>query len=239
MASPWRAVLTALGAMLLAISSLGGSYAVAVVVAALGCAFAVGWPALVGVPAQRGSSIVIAAAALAAVLVVVISHSPAYLSLVLAFGVTAAFLQQMLRRDERHRLVEGMSATVTGIVVVTSGSGWILAFSDRVGDEAILIALAALVLAAAITALPSNTLILAGVAGLTGAGFGVGFGVLMPNMTLLTGFLAGLVSGGMMALTHVVLGGFPAVNRWRVAMAAALLPVLVLGIPLHLIAAIG
>lgn len=239
MASSSRAVMTALAAVLLALASLGGPYAVAAMVVILGCTFAVGWPILVAAPAQLGSSIVIGAAAIVSVAVVVITGAPAYLSLVVAFGVTAAFLQQMLRSDDRENLVGGLSTTVTGIVVVTSGSGWLLAIADRAGDETVLSALVILVLASLVTSLPSRTLIVAGVAALLGSGFGVGLGAYLPNLSISSGFLVGLVAGGMMALAHLALGAFPAVLRWSAATAAAVLPVLVLGIPIHLVASMG
>lgn len=235
MASPWRAVMTAVAAVILAGSMFGGAYVEATVLAVLGCVFAMGWPVLISAPAPRSAGIVIAISAVAAAAVVALEGSPIYLTLVLAFGVMAAFIHQMARSNGRGDLVNAVSATVAGIVVVVSSSGWILAFSSPMGDETVIAALVVLVVASAVTAMPVNSLLVAGIAALLGAGVGLGVGWYLPHLSLLTGAISGLVSGAMMSLTHVVLGGFPAVRKWGAAMAAALLPMLVLGIPIHLI----
>ena len=44
--------------------------------------------------------------------------------LVMAFSILVAFVGQMLRRDGRHNLVEDLSSTVAGCLVVVSGSAW-------------------------------------------------------------------------------------------------------------------
>lgn len=239
MASPWRAVLTAVSAVLLAASLMGGTYVVAGVIAVLSGVFAWGWPVLIEAPAARSSSLVIVAAALASVILVLMDESPVYLSLVLAFGVIGAFIQQMARTDGRHDVVNAVSATVTGVVVVTSASGWLLGMYDYAGEETLIAALAILAVASVVTAFPVPTMLVAGIAALLGAGVGMGISTIMPHVSLVSGAILGLVVGGMMALSHVVIGSFPITNRWSAAAGAALLPVLVLGVPVHLVAALA
>ncbi len=231
--------MTAVGAVLLALCVLAGPYGVAAAVLLLSCGFAVGWPALMDVPAPRGSAIVIIAAAVACIGIVLVAQSPAYLSLVLAFGVIGAFLQQMARTEGRESLVAAVAATVAGVVVVVSANGWVLAAMDFAGEETVIAALAVLVIASAVTAIPFPSAYGAAAAAVIGAGAGLALGAVLPHLSLVTGAILGLVAGGMMALSHMVLGSFPAANRWHAALAAALLPILVIGIPVHLLAALA
>lgn len=239
MASSWRAVMSALGAVVLALCVLAGPYAMGVAVLLLCGVFAWGWPVLMGTPSPRGSTVTITVVAVACVVVVIAMESPAYLSIVMAFGVIGAFLQQLARTDGRENIVGAVSATVTGVVVVTSASGWVLAIMDFAGEETVITGLAVLVLASAVTAFPFRSAYGAAAAAVLGAGGGLAIGAIFPHLSLVTGAIVGLVVGGMMALSHLVLGTFPATSRWSAALGAALLPMLVLGIPIHLVAALA
>jgi len=58
--------------------------------------------------------------------------------LVMAFSILVAFVGQMLRRDGRHNLVEDLSSTVAGCLVVVSGSAW-CALEPGLADPAVVV----------------------------------------------------------------------------------------------------
>lgn len=239
MAAPRRAVVTAVAAATLAASAVLEPWVAAVVIAALCCVFAFGWPRLAGAPSKRGSSIVIGLAGIGAVAVALFIGTPTHLAGVVAAGIIGGFVHQMMRQDGRPRLVESVSATATGVIAVVSAAGWILAETVDGGTATILVCAAVLVSTAAVTAFRLRGGVAAAVSALVGAAVGVGVGALLPAVGLLSGSLIGFIGGGFIACSHLVLNHFPASSHRRAAIAAALLPVLVVGIPIHLVAALG
>lgn len=239
MAASTRAVLTVVAAAALAVAAFAEPWVAAVVVGILGLAFAYGWPVLTDSPAPRGSSVVIALAAVAAAAIATTLGTPARLAEVVALGVIAAFVREMLRTDGRERMVESVSSTVTGVVVVVSGAGWVLADTAFGGSETVVTASASLMVAAALTILPVPGPISASIAAVGGAGLGVSLGALVPMVGVMPGLLTGLVGGALVAFSHVLFNAFPAACRRGAATAAALLPLLALGVPVHLVAALA
>lgn len=236
MAAPTRGVVTGVGVALLALGAYLGDEAVAVGLAVISLVFATGWPRLVNVPSRRGSSVVIAGTALLATGVAWLTRDLGWLAFVGAAGVIAAFVHQMVRRDGRPRLVETLSATVTGLVVVASGVGWLTASLLPDGIEVVLVSAACLLAAAMTTIIPASGPVVAAAAAVIAGAVGTLVGSLLPSVGVVPGVLIGVVGGGIMALSHLMFNQFPASGYRRAALAAALMPVATLGGAVHLLA---
>lgn len=236
MAAPTRGVVTAVAVALLALAAYLGDLAVAAVVAVLGVVFGFGWPRLVNVPSRRGSASVIVGTALVATLAGWLTRDLSWLALVVAGGVIASFVHQMMRRDGRPRLVETVSATVTGVAVAASAVGWLTASRATNGLEFILVSTACLLAAAMTTAIPAPGPVVATAAAVIAGAVGMLAGSVLPAVGIVPGLLTGVVGGGIMALSHLMFNQFPASGHRRAALAAALMPLATLGGPIHLLA---
>ncbi|OKL54258.1 hypothetical protein BSZ39_04990 [Bowdeniella nasicola] len=250
MTASMRGGITALASALLALAAFLAHemsiqvYVVAAVVAVGVCFFAAGWPRLLGVPAQRGSGVVIALAGLVGLAAAATAGGFRALNLVLAGGVIASFVHQMLRTDGRPRIVESLSSTVTGVIVVTLSAGWVSivtrASQPEAGDHPVPMAII-LVGACSLTAAtiggaffprrisPYLSPLFAGIAG-------AAIGILFPSVGLWAGAATGVGLGILYAGLHILFGLFPASGRYRPAIAAALLPVLSAGIVVYIVA---
>ena len=124
---PWRPLVTAsagVGAAVLAVAFLLGTVPVFVVVGIGMLLLAGGWVLLLGLPSPRGTTGVLAGAGLILLGGGVLSMEArtSLLPGAVALAMIVEFLHQLGRRDGRPRLVESVSASVTGIGVLTSGA---------------------------------------------------------------------------------------------------------------------
>ncbi|MPV37225.1 hypothetical protein [Georgenia subflava] len=229
-----RAAVTASGAALLAVAGYLSQNLLTGVVLVLGTLFALGWPRLLELPTRRGASIVIALSALAGLAVVRLAGA-GELAVVMGLAVVAAFVHQMARRDGRPRLVESVSGVVTGAVVVVSAAGWIAIDTGEVTEALVVTAAATIAAAAATTAVPARTELVASVATVVGGGIGLLIGTVLAGVGTVPGMLVGLAAGILTAALHVLFGRFPASHRIRPALAAAVLVLLVSGVPVYLV----
>lgn len=246
MSASTRAVVTAAACALLAgaVVIAPNSIVPALLVSGGIIVFALGWPRLLGVPPQNGASVVIAGAGIAAVIAAAAVSRMIFIALVLAGGIIAAFIHQMLRKDGRPRLVESLAASVSGVAVVCAASGWIalLGREDQphAGDfpsPLVLTLLATCTLAAAslLAASLPNTLAmwLAIVApAILGGALGLAFHTIHPAAGVILGVALGILVSALDQLFNL----FPSSGRVRPALAAALLPVLGAGIVIYTVA---
>lgn len=191
-----------LGAMV-ALAALAGPTLLAGALLVVVVVMATGWPTLLGLPTQRGSTTVLALCGTAAVLVVSLAGDDeqrlAWLAPVLALSVVATFAHQLLRRDMRPRLVESVAGVVSGVVVIELATGWLAAAATS--TDLVLAGIAALVPAALALALPLP-LRVTGAAGLVA---GVVFAVLA---SVFLDDVASVPAGVTGALVAVVLTAF-------------------------------
>lgn len=234
MSAPTRASATATGAALVAVAGYASPTALTGVVLVLSVAFASGWPRLIDLPTNRGGSVVIALTAVAALLAAR-AGSVTGLTMVMGLAVVAAFVHQMMRRDGRPRLVESVSGIVTGCVVVLSGAGWAAADYGDVNQALVVTAAATIAAAAACTAVPGPLRLVGSLATVVSGGVGVLIGSLLDPVGPVPGGLVGLAVGVLTAALHVLFGQFPASRRLRPALAAALLTVLAVGVPVYMV----
>ena len=119
-----------------------------------------GWPALVRSRHDQRATTVVTVTGLVAALVVAWRHDFGAAGLVMAFSVLGSFVAQMTRHDGREELVEDLSATVTGNLVVVSGAGW-CALAPGTADPAVIVPCAiALLTGALLTTLEVRATIL-------------------------------------------------------------------------------
>lgn len=129
---------TALAALIGGSAVLGPS-ALAGVLLLMVVALASGWPTLLGLPIQRGSTTVLALCGAVGVLTVLLTSTPdsvaplRWASAVLALSIVVTFAHQLMRRDTRPRLVESVAGVVSGVVVLQLGVGWLPASHQDFG----------------------------------------------------------------------------------------------------------
>ena len=246
-----RLAAASLAPVLLAASASLPSRARLVLVLVLVPLMAQGWSALVRARHDWGTAVVVGLTGVAAAVAVTLREDYGAAAVVMAFSVLLAFVGQMLRKDGRPDLVEDLSATVTGNLVVVSGAAW-CALGTSGAHPAVTVPCAlALVTGALLTVLEVRAGVLetltmtlpALVAGLVG-GLLAAVGFFGPGHTGLTEalqsaaacLLVGFMAGGMMAVANRVLWAYRWVPGGRAAVASALVPVLAAGAPVYTVA---
>lgn len=213
----WVVPVAAVGmaALVIASATLGTAWLVLVLLVVV-TVFAAGWPTLLGLPTQRGSTTVLALCGTAAVLVVAVTgglgseigvpesadvapmQQLRWLAPVLALSVVVAFTHQLLRRDFRPRLVESVTGVVSGVVVVSLASGWLACALVPSGTGLTHTAALAAAAAALAGSLPVPRLIvkpLLAIAAATGAAVAVALTLALPLWPgVATGLLIGVVT---------------------------------------------
>jgi len=232
-----RGVVTAALTAVLAVSAMW-HWPMVVVVALSIVVLAGGWPRLLDLPVITGPGVVIALSGLASLAVVTLTGSVDAVTVVVGLAVAAAFVQEMLRRDGRPRLVESVAGTVAGSVVAASAALWPALGDSRPATAVVVTAAAALAAGATCTALPLRTQVVAPLAMVVAGGAGLAAGALLPYVGTLVGGATGLVAGILTTTVHVVLGRFPAATRPLPALAAAALPLMLAGAPTFMLGSV-
>lgn len=227
-----RAVLSAAVATLVAVAAFVHDLALAGLVAALTLVLAAGWPRLLRLPSPTGSGVVVALAGVGAVTAVTAAGTGPLLghaAVVVAMAVLLAFVNELVRQDGRLRLVESVTGTVSGVLVVASAAGWVAALQTPGGESLVVAGAASLAVASGVSVVHLGPR--AGATVTTGAGViaGGAVGAVMPDVALVPGAALGLATGLLVAAMHVLLEGVPSLRRRLPALAATVLPVVVSG----------
>lgn len=231
----FRAVVTATAAAGIGITAFGDRYLLVLTVAGIAMLFALGWPTLLGLPARRSAVVVLGLIGAAAIASLLVWDDLLYVAVVVGLGIVAAFVRELFRRDGRPRVVESASGVVTGAVVMASAAGWLAIGTGKIPTSLLLVGAVTLTVASACTALPipgwlgSVTTIVLGLAA------GLLVGSVIEVLGVLTGGLIGLAAGVLTATVHALFGQFPSSERPTAALAAAMLPVAVSGIPVYVV----
>ncbi len=223
-----RAVLTAALAAVVAVVAFVGQVPLAAVSALLAVAVAVGWPQLANLPDRNGSATVVAVTGLGGVVAVHAVGTRAdltSLAVVFAASILLTFVNELLRRDGRPRLVESVSGTVTGSLLAVTAAGWVACGRLPHGKELAVAAAVALALAAAVSAVRLSvwltSLVIIGVGGAAGAVLGI----VLDEVGLKVAGLAGLAVGLFVAAMHALFHPIAALDHRWPAISAAVIPV--------------
>ena len=233
-----RAVVTAVLAAAVAVAGYLGGLPLTGTAAVLALLFALGWPALAGLPFKPGSAAVVALGGVGAVAVVHLTLEPPYLRdlpVVFAAAILLAFVNELLRRDGRTRLVESVSGTVAGTLVAVAVAGWVAIGRTPGGEPIVVVGALALAVGSAVVALHLRpwvgALVTAGAAAAAGA---LG-GLLLPSIDPLAGALLGLSVGVLVATLHALFDQLPSLQKRWPSLAAVTLPVTVTGILVYVV----
>jgi hypothetical protein len=198
-----------------------------------------GWAWLLALPTPRGTTWVLALSAAAVVAVAAFARDAelTWFPAALALGVLLEFGHQLLRRDARPRLVESMSASVTGIVLLSSGASLTAALQHPSGRPAVVVVLSAVVLAAL-----SDAYVVLGWPAWVGAASSAAFGAAgaagaaaLTGLRLPTAVAVGAFAGLSSYAIRYVQGGLPRLTRPRAQLASAAGSVLAVGLLAHLL----
>ena len=147
LARPLTMVTTMAFAALVGLTAYASPGFVAVSVALAGLVLAWGWPQLLSLPSPRGTSTVLAVGTVLMTAAVLLTDEAPYLQWMpaaMAVSVIVAFLHQLMRRDGRPRLAESVSASVTGLAVISAGIALAPIPEVLHGDHALAAAMAGL-----------------------------------------------------------------------------------------------
>ncbi|MDM7854692.1 hypothetical protein [Cellulomonas alba] len=233
-----RAVVTAVLAAVVAVAGFLGNLPLTLAVGVLAVVFAVGWPALAGLPFKPGSTVVVALGGLAAVLTVHLTDGQPYLRLlplVLAAAILLAFINEMMRRDGRERLVESVTGTVAGVAVALAVAGWVATGREPGGENLVVAGALALAVGSAVVAVHLSPWFSALVTAAASAGAGALAGLLLPDVAVSAGALLGLAIGVLVAALHTLFDKLPSLSRRIPPLAAVTLPVMVTGFVVYVV----
>ncbi|MCL2090367.1 MAG: hypothetical protein FWH11_03950 [Micrococcales bacterium] len=223
-----RAVLTAALAAVVAAAAYFGPVPLAAVAALLAVAVAVGWPGLANLPDRKGSATVVAITGIggvAAVHTIGVRADLRSLAVVFAASILLTFVNELLRRDGRTRLVESVAGTVTGSMLAVTAAGWVACGRLLDGKELAAAAAVALALAAAVSAVRLPVWLTALVVTLVGGAGGAALGIVLDGIELKVAGLAGLAVGLLVAAMHALFHPMAALDRRLPAVSAAVIPV--------------
>lgn len=191
------AVSAVLLAALVALAAAAGTTLLVAALIVVVVAVATGWPGLLSLPTQRGSTTIIALCGTLAVTVVAFTDSEPmlrWLPVVLALSVIVAFWHQLLRRDMRPRLVESVTGVVAGVVAVELAAGWSAALRAPGELPLVLVGATAVAAAAACTGLPWPQRVTSPLALVAGAAFAALAGKLVPELAAVPSAIVGLAA---------------------------------------------
>lgn len=209
---------------LVAVSAFSGPTVLAAAVALVVLVTALGWAALFDLPGRLGSGTVVALAGWAGVLLALVVQQRvrplAAFTGLLAAAVLAAFVHELLRRAPREALVESLTGTFAGEVVVVLGAAWVLVPHTTVGVAGVLVGAVAVAAARLATALPWSGSVTAWIGVAVGTAAATITAQLSTQVQLGPGALIGLSVAGVVAGLDRLLA-LPAVGRGSAALVAS------------------
>jgi hypothetical protein len=229
---PGRAFLTALGTAL----GIGTIVALLAVSAALVLVVAAGWPELAGLPFRPGSAVVVALTGVGAVFAVRYTGTGlSAIAVVLACSLMVAFVNELLRRDGRTRMVESVSGTTAGGVLALCTACWVATDALADGESVVVAGAVALAVGSAVAAfeLPRWASAVLTVLAATVAGSAAGWA--LPVFSLQAGAVLGVAVGVLVAALDALFDSLIELKRVLPSLCAAALPVAVSGAVVYIV----
>lgn len=220
--------------------------------------FAFGWARLIRLPATTATAVLVSGVGIVAVLAARIFGDFSIVAEVVGLGIVAAFGVEMWRRP-RHELLFSVSGNVAGLLVASTSGAWIILEKSALWFFLLVPAALTLLGGCAGMAISANwgikarattTLIISTLFGIiAGALIMVWYSVMreelmiftgghLPTLpaTMISGVALGIVIGLMFASLTVVFSGDMAPATISAAFSQALIPVLVAGVPVYVLA---
>lgn len=233
-----RAVLTAVGAALVAGAGVLGTPWLAGACGALALLIAWGWPVLLQLPARSGTFVVVALGGAGGVIAVTVSQGAPVLRtlpVVVAFAVLLAFASELARTDGRRRLVDSVAGGVSGVLIASSAAGWVAAMRTPADVGLVVTGALALFFGAFVSAVPFGGWTSAGITVFASVLGGLGASLVMPRVEPVAGAVLGLSVGLLVAVLHVLFLQVPTLTKRWASVAAAAVPVSVSGILVYVV----
>ncbi|AZN30067.1 hypothetical protein EJO69_06890 [Flaviflexus salsibiostraticola] len=219
-----RALVSLVGAAVLFGAVSLGPVATAVAGVIIGLILATGWAFLIDLPNPGTARRVIVAVSVAA-------NAVAYffgvreLAFVAGFTVVVGFVAEMARRDGRPRLLEQISGTVAGSMLVVMGALWTRTLALDAGVTAARAVLTAVAVAIVLEILiPHSLRSLRHVVYMTGGFSGGLLFMLFSDIAWYAAPLAGLAAGSILAMFDSILRRLPPATRRRPGATLAMVP---------------
>ncbi|WP_243400532.1 hypothetical protein [Arthrobacter sp. Bz4] len=221
------------------VSVVAASYvslsAVAAVTAVLILVGAIGWPHLLGVPAKKTQSTVMAASALAATAAAYTAPDSEYMRwmpIAAALGLGAVFLIQLFRGTGQSLRLESTLGVGVGVFLVCLGSGWVAAdqLSVNAGNAGMMLVTGiSVMIALAVSLLPWPDRIVAPLGTVLAATAGPLGAILFTDVPGLAAGIVGALSGAVIVCTRRLLLAREAPLNVAAALSVGVAPILVIG----------
>lgn len=237
-------IATAVFALLLALATAADHALGAAAIAWGGLVLAWGWPELLGSASTFGSSIAIGLVGVLAPVVVALTSEEPYLRrvpVVVAVGMLAMFLHQLLRRDGRAHLTQSVAVSAAGITVAAIGAAYVPLGRTFGGYEVVIVVAVALGLSAVADLAaphPKGRAWMLPAAGAIGFVSGAVVGLLFDVVGAPFGALLGVVAAALAHVARRALCTLPPIRGMRGQITAAAASVLVTAVPVYLLARI-
>lgn len=235
---------TAVFALLLALATAADHALGAAAIAWGGLVLAWGWPELLGSSSKVGSSIAIGLVGVAAPVAVAVTSDEPYLRhvpVVMAVGMFAMFLHQLLRRDGRPRLTQSVTVSAAGIAVGAIGAAYVPLGRTFGGRDVVIVVAAALALSGVADLAAPHARARAWMlpaAGAIGLSTGAVAGLLINVVGAPAGALLGVVAGVLAHVMRRALCTLSPIRGMRGQITAAAASVLVTAVPVYLLSRI-
>ncbi len=231
-----RSVVTAALAAAAALAGYLHPVALLVVTAVLVVVVAAGWPDLAGLPFGPGSAVVVGLTGLGAVFAVWYTGTGlSGLAVVTACALLVSFVNELLRRDGRVRMVESVSGTIAGAVLALTAACWVATDALPNGTPLVVVGALALAVGAAVSAFEVPRWLSSVLTALVAAGIGAGAGWLLHGITVEAGAALGLAVGVLVAALDALFDSLVELKRLLPSLTAAALPVAVSGAVVYIV----
>jgi hypothetical protein len=231
-----RSVVTAALAAAAALAGYLNPVALLAVAGALVLVVAIGWPELAGLPFRPGSATVVALVGIGGVVAVRVTDTGlSGLAVVLAAGLMVAFVNELLRRDGRTRMVESVSGTVAGGVLVLCTACWVATDSLAGGESVVVAGALALAIGAAVSAFELPRWMSAVATALAATAAGAAAGLVLPALSVGAGAALGIAVGVLVAALDALFDSIVELKRVLPSLSAAALPVAVSGAVVYIV----
>ena len=234
------AVASAALAGLVGLASYSGSFVLALAVGLVVLVTALGWSALFDLPSPLGSGILVGAAGWAGVaLALAVQHKArplAWFAALVAACVLAAFVREILRRPPREALIESLTGTLAGEVVVIFAASWLLVPRTGVGGVGVLLGAVAVAVAQLTMALPLSPAISGWMALGAGTAAAMAVAAVVSPVHLGPGALIGVAVAAVVAGLDRLLAHPQAMRGGAALVASSAAPVAAAGVVAYAIA---